>query len=459
MKLPAVDLPLLPLPPPPLVRDALRLALAAPEFANAKAHQRLLGYLVEHLLAGDTGRLKEPVLAIEVFQRRAATFDPAQDSIVRVEARRLRQRLARYYLGSGAPQAVRFQLPPGQYVLHAEHTEHAEHAEHAGGVLSAAAPSAVGDAQELAERGEFFLRLGHEEGLHKALDRFGQSARLAPGVARGYLGCARALTGLVGMTYVAPMPAVSQAIEHAEKALEIDPEQADALALLAGLRHRFALDWAGAQQLYARARRATAPTAFLHHQIAFSLMFVRRFDEAASELQIARTLDPLNNSVRAHEALLALYRRDYTGAESHLRALLDLQPQALAVSLLGYVHLQRGEAEAALACYRQAEMLFPQLTIGPIGVAQAQALLGQAAQARATVERLRVSRGALYLPPYQLALVSARLGEAASALALLEQAQQERDSNFVCLPVDPGLDTLRSEPRFVALERLCGLPD
>lgn len=446
----ALSLPPLPPPPPPLVRDALRLALAAPEFANALAHQRLLAYLVEHLLAGDTGRLKESVLAIEVFQRRAATFDPAQDSIVRVEARRLRQRLQRYYLGSGATLALRFQLPPGQYVLHAEHH---------GAALPAAAPSAVGDAQELAQRGEFFLRLGHAEGMHKALDRFGQSVRLAPGAARGYLGCARALSALVGMTYVAPIPSVARAIEHAERALEIEPEHADALALLAGLRHRFALDWAGAQKLYARARQATAPTAFLHHQIAFSLMFVRRFDEAAVELQVARTLDPLNNSVRAHEALLALYRRDYATAEAHLRALLDLQPQALAVSLLGYVHLQRGEAEAALACYRQAEMLFPQLTIGPIGVAQAQALLGQPAQARATVEQLRVSRGALYLPPYQLALVCARLGEAASALSLLEQAQQERDSNFVCLPVDPGLDTLRSEPRFVALERLCGLAD
>ncbi len=426
------------------------MALSSPEFANARAHQRLLAYLVEHLLAGDTGRLKEPVLAIEVFQRRAATFDPAQDSIVRVEARRLRQRLVRYYLGSGASQAVRFHLPPGQYVLQAECT---------GALPLVAAPSAVGDAQELAERGEFFLRLGHQEGMQKALDRFGQSARLAPGAARGYLGCARALSALVGMTYVAPMPAVASAIEYAEKALQIDPDHADALALLAGLRHRFALDWAGAQQLYARARQASAPSAFLHHQIAFSLMFVRRFDEAASELQIARTLDPLNNSVRAHEALLALYRRDFTSAEAHLRALLDLQPQALAVSLLGYVHLQRGQAEAALTCYRQAEMLFPQLTIGAIGVAQAQALLGQPAQARATIEQLKVARGALYLPPYQLALVCARLGETASALTLLEQAQQQRDSNFVCLPVDPGLDALRGEPRFAALERLCGLPD
>jgi tetratricopeptide (TPR) repeat protein len=436
-------------PPPALVRAELAQVLGAPLFANAASHQRLLRYLVEHWLAGDTARLKETVLAIEVFQRPAARFDPAADSIVRVEARRLRQRLARHYAAEGAGAALRFELPSGQYQPRVRAHR-----------PLAPAPAGLGDeAGELADRGEFFLRLGHEEGCRKALARFEQAAALDPQSPRAHFGVARAWAALAGMTFAAPTPAIDHAEAAAERVLAVAPQHADALALLAGIRHRYALDWPGAQALYARALAAAPGTAFLHHQVAFSLMFVRRFDEAAAELRQARTLDPLNNSVRAHEALLALYRRDFDGAERHLRALLDLQPQALAISLLGYVHLQRGEAALALDCYRQAEALFPQLTIGAIGIAQAQALLGQRAEAQATTERLRVGRAGRYLPPYQLALVAARLGDIDGALALLTRSADERDANFVCLPVDPGLDGLRADPRFSLLERRCGLPD
>jgi tetratricopeptide (TPR) repeat protein len=436
---------------PPLlsadVRAALAAVLASPEFVNAQSHQRLLKYLVEHWLAGDTQRLKEAVLAVEVFQRPAARYDPARDSIVRVEARRLRQRLARHYGASGAAARLRFALPAGQYVPQIS----------SGAAGQAGEAAVVGDPRELAERGEFFLRLGHEEGLQKALMRFRQAAAGAPGLVQAHFGCARALSALVGMTFAPAVPTIDEAMDAAARVLELDPRHGPTLALQAGLKHRFDLDWRSALALYERAFACGQPTAFLHHQYAFSLMFRRRFDEAALELQRSRALDPLSTSVRAHEGLLALYRRDYGAAEAHLRALLDLQPQALAISLLGYVHLQRGEAAAAFDCYRQAEAMFPQLSIGPIGIAQAQALRGQADAARATIAGLRARRGARYLPPYQLALVAARLGEADEAIALLQQARAERDSNFVCLPVDPGLDGLRSDARFAELERLCGL--
>jgi len=435
--------------PPALVRAELARVLASPAFANAASHQRLLRYLVEHWLAGDTTRLKETVLGIEVFQRPAARFDPGSDSIVRVEARRLRQRLARHYAAEGASAVLRFELPPGQYLPRVALQQ----------PMQAPAPASQADeARELCDRGEFFLRLGHEEGCRKSLARFEQAAVVDPACVAAFFGIARAHGALVGMTFVAPTPAIDHAAAAAGHVLTLAPQHADALALLAGIRHRYALDWPGAQALYARALAAAPGSAFLHHQTAFSLMFVRRFDEADAALRQARRLDPLHNGVRAHEALLALYRRDYALAERHLRALLDLQPQALAISLLGYVQLQRGQAPEALASYRQAAALFPQLTIGAIGIAQAQALQGQRDAAEATLQRLQAERGPKYLPPYQLALVAARLGDVDDALALLARAADERDSNFVCLPVDPGLDGLRADPRFMALESRCGLP-
>ena len=66
-------------------------------------------------MAGETDRLKESVLGVEVFER-PPDYDPRADPIVRVEARRLRARLDEYYAGEGAAAPVRIEVPKGGYV-------------------------------------------------------------------------------------------------------------------------------------------------------------------------------------------------------------------------------------------------------------------------------------------------------------------------------------------------------
>lgn len=68
----------------------LQRVLASTTFKPSRRHRRLLEYLVRHTVDGHESALKESVLAAEVFERPLATFDPVRDTIVRVEARRLR---------------------------------------------------------------------------------------------------------------------------------------------------------------------------------------------------------------------------------------------------------------------------------------------------------------------------------------------------------------------------------
>ena len=63
-------------------------------------------------LAGEHDALKEYTLGVEVFER-GARFDPRADAIVRVEARRLREKLRTYYRGEGATDLVTISIPPG----------------------------------------------------------------------------------------------------------------------------------------------------------------------------------------------------------------------------------------------------------------------------------------------------------------------------------------------------------
>jgi Tol biopolymer transport system component len=77
--------------------------------------RRFLRHIVERRLEGRSGELKETLIGIEVFDR-DPSYDPKSDAIVRVEARRLRAKLAEYYAGPGVLDPVRVVLPKGSYV-------------------------------------------------------------------------------------------------------------------------------------------------------------------------------------------------------------------------------------------------------------------------------------------------------------------------------------------------------
>jgi WD40-like Beta Propeller Repeat len=76
---------------------------------------RFLRFTDEQTIQGQANSLKESVLGMEVFDR-TASFDPRTDTIVRVEARRLRSKLKEYYEGDGRGDPVRIDFPKGGYV-------------------------------------------------------------------------------------------------------------------------------------------------------------------------------------------------------------------------------------------------------------------------------------------------------------------------------------------------------
>lgn len=121
-----------PAPAPPIPPDApmgaeavraqLERVLASEMFASSGRLSRLLRFTVEQALAGQGERLKEYVLGIEVFDR-AEEYDPRIDSIVRVEARRLRTKLDEYYTGPGGGDPIVIRFRKGSYVPSFERRE------------------------------------------------------------------------------------------------------------------------------------------------------------------------------------------------------------------------------------------------------------------------------------------------------------------------------------------------
>jgi TolB-like protein/tetratricopeptide (TPR) repeat protein len=97
------------------IRTALEKILASPGFVNADRLSRFLRYTVEETLNGQTDKLKETLLGIEVFGRKP-TYDPRVDAVVRTEAVKLRARMKDYYEADGREDELVIDLPKGGYV-------------------------------------------------------------------------------------------------------------------------------------------------------------------------------------------------------------------------------------------------------------------------------------------------------------------------------------------------------
>jgi hypothetical protein len=174
--------------------DELDAICASGAFRHSPQQQRFLRHLVERFGAGDLAALREMSLAIDLFRRPAGGFDPKKDPIVRVEARRLRERLRRYYALEGERAAIEVVVPIGSYVP----------------MVRARALPVVGtvatpaSAKLLEDRAGYLMRLRTIEGYRKALELFSRASREFPQLASPYRGIAWARVCTAGYDGVPP---------------------------------------------------------------------------------------------------------------------------------------------------------------------------------------------------------------------------------------------------------------
>ena len=93
---------------------ALKKLLASPHFSNSRRLSEFLRFIAEKAIAGQTADIGERLIASEIYGR-GPDYDPAVDSIVRVEANRLRAKLREYYEGEGCDDPIRVRLPLDSY--------------------------------------------------------------------------------------------------------------------------------------------------------------------------------------------------------------------------------------------------------------------------------------------------------------------------------------------------------
>ena len=419
-------------------------------FRPSARHRALLRHLVQRALDGDLAALKESVIAVEVFGRAADRFDPRSDTIVRVEARRLRSRLADYYRSDGQASTLRISLPVGSYVPR---------------IVPRAPPPpaaarATRRARDLCERGEHFLRQPLSvPTLRAALQRFDEAVALSPDFAPAHVGRGRAWLNLATGWYEPPAPAAQAAGAALDRALELQPGQSVALALRAAIHSQFERDWPTARSLFLRAAQIAPDEAFVHSAFGCHLRMHGEYDPAEAELALARRLDPQYLNTRSHMINLRIAQRRFDDAEAELEALCDVSgPSISALGLRGSLALYRGDAATAVAHYEAACQALPEVPAVGLALAAALAANGQTERADALCASLAPRIEAGLVSPYLLAIFERWRGRPDAAFAQLERCLAGRDPLAVQIPDEPSFDGLHADARWAALARRARRP-
>lgn len=255
---------------------------------------------------------------------------------------------------------------------------------------------------------------------------------------------------------VPPHTAFPEARSAALEAVTADPGIPEGHIILADSRFHYDWDWDGAEAAFQEGLRLNPSLSTGHWFLAGLLAARGRFDEAAARIDQARVVDPLAPIVDSFGGRVLYWGRRYDEAERLVRASLEIQPEGnvYALGTLGFIHLARGEAEAAVTAFRRSTEFSGKFLPG---LAMALARAGAREEALAIVERLEARAEQEYVAPYERAFAWVGLEEYDRALHLIEEATKTRDAELIWIAVEPALDPLRDHPRFQAVLRKMGL--
>jgi tetratricopeptide (TPR) repeat protein len=282
---------------------------------------------------------------------------------------------------------------------------------------------------------------------------FQQAINKDPSFGAAYSGLADCNSGLTWHGFTSPAETLPKANAAARKAIEIDPQSAEAHASLAlVLDHEW--DWPEAEAEFKRALQLDPNYANAHHWYGDYLSIRGRHDEALVEAKKALDLDPLNLMIGTWTALRFYLARNYAAAIEQSRNTVELDSNfAAAHLLLGESYVQAGLPEKGLIELQSATSLSGSnpLYLAQVGVAYASG--GRKDDALQIIDQLHTASSRRYVSPYGLAQIYAALNDKEQTFKWLQIANDDRAVWMSYLAVDPVFERYRSDQRFQDLLR------
>jgi serine/threonine protein kinase/tetratricopeptide (TPR) repeat protein len=291
-----------------------------------------------------------------------------------------------------------------------------------------------------------------------ALTHFREALARDPSYGPSWIGIVRTRNLQLNYGLAAPDAVRAEMETSLDRARECGADPAEVLAEHAHMRWQCDYDWVGAETEFCRALTLAPNNARIWYWRGIALGSGGSFAGAFECLDRAASLDPLSYFIRSARGLLFYYADRIPEGIACLRQVLELSPDLIVNHwILGMSLAAQGNFDEAIVHSEIAAQRLGRIgrALAYLGLAYARS--GRHDDARRVLQELEGEPGR-YVPPYFGAVVLHALGEREAALARLERALAEHDTMLRDVRVDRAWDTLRDDPRFIALSARMRFP-
>jgi adenylate cyclase len=314
------------------------------------------------------------------------------------------------------------------------------------------------EAYQLYLQGRFFWNKRSEEGLKIAIRYFEAAIEKDPRYALAWAGIADSYS-VLGEYGNIPRRELYPKVEAAViKALEIDDRLAEVHTSYASLLMLGKWDWVTSEQEFKLALELNPNYATACHWYSQWLWSMGRVEESIEMVSRAAELDPVSQAIMKDKGLAFYYGRQYNEALEMGRKTLELDPNyAAAHRLLSLAYSGQERFDEAIGANQNWGNVTGNEVETNLALAQIYAVSGQIEAALRLVEVVKQDPHLIDQAYRGLALVHAALGENDAAFESLEIGYWRREESLLSLKVDPKVDRLRSDPRFMTLLKRIGV--
>ncbi|MFZ1702154.1 MAG: winged helix-turn-helix domain-containing protein [Pyrinomonadaceae bacterium] len=319
--------------------------------------------------------------------------------------------------------------------------------------LMARRPTENSEAFRLYLIGRYYWNKRTPESLKQSIATYQEALSKDADFALAYAGLADCYQLLAEYLVSTPNEAFPMAKEAALKALAIDGRLAEAHTSLGYALAFYDWDWPAAEREFKLAIELDPNYATAHQWYAEVLTALGRFDEATTEMQRARYLDPTSQIIRVDLSAVYFAARRFDLSLAEANEVIAAEPNFAYAHLIVWFNLEQMQRrDEAAAAYVRAIQLFGE-TSAATELSQALTKNGVTAMWE---ERLRQVEQSSAFSSMWRAVVQIQLGNDDKAIEWLEKSFEERDRWIANLKTSPAVDRLRSNPRFQALEQRVG---
>lgn len=307
-------------------------------------------------------------------------------------------------------------------------------------------------------KGRYYWKQRSGVGLSKAIKYFEEAIAADSGYAPAYAGLAKAYGPMGVHGYMSPAEAGARMRSNTLRALEIDPDLAEARVGLAAYRSLYEWDFAGGEKEYLRAIELDPSESVAHFWYGYMLQSLGRNEDALAQRKIAADLDPMAASAVEGVGMSYLFSGRPGPAIEQLSQSVELDSTYWPAHLyLGMAYEAMGDFTKALRAFERASAHAGESPKPKAGIVSALWQIGRKEEARHILESLRTqaARTNVHAPAVATSLVA--MGQTNAAFDWLEHAFREKHPDLPVALADPAFATVRTNPRFLDLRRRVGL--